>query len=151
MNVKTAIPVLEIRRIFDAPPQRIFDAWMIREEWQSWIGPEGMQCEVPLLEPYAGGAYRIVMHLSDGKIIPVAGVFKEIVRPEKMVFTWGWEGDAGRTSLVTITLKKSGEKTELVLRQEGLPTEDDRAGHAKGWNSTLNKLEVYLKNPSGLR
>ena len=44
-------PVLEIVRSFDAPPARVSDAWLVREQWQAWIGPEGVQCEVPLLEP----------------------------------------------------------------------------------------------------
>jgi uncharacterized protein YndB with AHSA1/START domain len=137
-------PVLEIKRLFDATPERVFDAWLVREEWQSWIGPEGVQCEVPLLEPHVGGRYRVIMKLSDGKIVPVSGVFKTIRRPEEFSFSWGWEGDASRNSLITITLKTVGGKTEMTLRQEGLPTEDDRAGHAKGWNSALNKLALFL-------
>ena len=49
MTTTTVNPVLEIKRLFDAPPERIFDAWLVREEWQAWIGPEGTQCEVPVL------------------------------------------------------------------------------------------------------
>ncbi len=145
MTTTTVNPVLEIKRLFDAPPERIFDAWLVREEWQAWIGPEGTQCEVPVLEPRVGGKYRILMHMSDGRTLPVSGEFQAIERPHRFVFTWGWEGDAKRNSLVTVALKASGGKTEMILRHEGLPTPEDREGHGKGWNSTLNKLAAYVK------
>ena len=145
MTTTTLSPVLEITRSFDAPPARVFDAWLVREEWQAWIGPEGVQCEVPLLEPHVGGRYRVQMHMSDGKIIPVAGEFKIIERPHKFAFTWGWEGDLTKTTLVTVTLKDVNGKTEMTLRHEGLPDEDSRISHGKGWNSTLNKLAAYVK------
>ena len=58
-------PVLEITRVFDATPAHVFEAWLDREEWQSWIGPEGIDCEVPLLERRVGGRYRVIMHLPD--------------------------------------------------------------------------------------
>jgi uncharacterized protein YndB with AHSA1/START domain len=98
MSAPTTInPVLEILRLFDAPPNIVFDAWLEREQWQAWIGPEGCQCEVPLLEPKIGGRYRIQMHLSDGREIPVEGVFKIIDRPNRLAFTWGWRRAARRT------------------------------------------------------
>jgi uncharacterized protein YndB with AHSA1/START domain len=136
-------PVLEIKRLFDAAPASVFKTWLNREEWQSWIGPEGVDCEVPLLEPRVGGRYRIIMHLPDGSVIPVVGVFKTIEAPKRLAFTWGRDGDA-RTTLVTVTLRDLGGKTEMILRHEGLPTDADRAGHGKGWNSALNKLVSYL-------
>ena len=143
MNIIEAT-TLEITRLFDAPPARVFGAWLNREEWQTWIGPEGMNCEVPLLEPRIGGRYRIIMRLSDGRVSPVAGVFKIIEAPRTIAFTWAWEGDPSRKSLVTITLRAKGDKTELTLRQEGLGSVSNRDDHGKGWNSTLNKLVAYL-------
>ncbi len=143
MTVTTEADVLEISRILDAPPARVFDAWLDREQWQAWIGPEGVRCEVPLHEPRIGGRYRVIMHLSDGRVIPVSGVFRVIDPPQRLSFTWGWEGDAHQT-LVTVSLRDLGDRTELTLRHDGLPTAEDRDGHGKGWNSALNKLVAYL-------
>jgi uncharacterized protein YndB with AHSA1/START domain len=42
---------LTISRLFDASPEEVFDAWIEREQWQAWLGPEGVTCKVPLLEP----------------------------------------------------------------------------------------------------
>jgi uncharacterized protein YndB with AHSA1/START domain len=135
---------LVITRLFDAPAARVFDAWLSREEWQSWIGPEGIQCEVALLEPRVGGQYRLTMHITGGGPIAVAGVFKIIERPRKLSFTWGAEGDPARQSLITLTFSERQGKTELSLRQEGLGSAANRDQHRAGWNSTLNKLERYL-------
>ena len=135
---------LVLTRILDAPPARVFDAWLNREEWQAWIGPEGVRCEVPLFEPRVGGSYRVTMHLSGGQTIPVAGVFKVIDRPYRLAMTWGVVGDPSRQSLLTITFKKRGQSTELTLRQEGLGSASNRDDHGRGWNSALDKLVAYL-------
>jgi uncharacterized protein YndB with AHSA1/START domain len=57
---------LVITRLFNAPASRVFDAWLSREEWQSWIGAEGAPCDVSLLEPRVGGQYRLKMHMTGG-------------------------------------------------------------------------------------
>ncbi|HEX4026347.1 MAG TPA: SRPBCC domain-containing protein [Rhizomicrobium sp.] len=144
MSTTTLNPVLQVRRVFAASPEELFDAWFEREQWQAWIGPEGCQCEVPLLEPRVGGRYRIQMHLSDGREIPVEGEFKTVDRPRTLVFTWGWALSEGST-LVRLAFKPVEGGTELTLIHEGLPTAEAREGHGKGWNSALNKLSRYVK------
>lgn len=144
MSTTTLNPVLQVRRVFAASPEELFDAWFEREQWQAWIGPEGCQCEVPLLEPRVGGRYRIQMHLSDGREIPVEGEFKTVDRPRTLVFTWGWALSEGST-LVRLVFKPVEGGTELTLIHEGLPTAEAREGHGKGWNSALNKLSRYVK------
>jgi uncharacterized protein YndB with AHSA1/START domain/DNA-binding transcriptional ArsR family regulator len=136
--------ILTIIRLFDAPPARVFQAFLNRDEFQSWIGPEGIRCEVPLLEPRVGGRYRITMRRSDGRIIPVAGIFRTIEAPDRLGFTWQWDGNSSRESLITLTLRAIGNRTELTLRQEGLQTIANRDGNDKGWNSALNKLAIQL-------
>jgi uncharacterized protein YndB with AHSA1/START domain len=67
MSVAAEDTTLEITRIFDAPPARVFNAWLNREEWQAWIGPEGINCDVPLLEPRVGGRYREQLNPTDAQ------------------------------------------------------------------------------------
>jgi len=144
MNAPADGTTLEITRLFAAPPARVFDAWLNREEWQSWIGPEGLNCEVPLLEPRVGGRYRIIMHLTDGRVIPVVGIYKTIDAPRTIAFSWGAESDSTRHSLITLTLGEKGNETHLRLRQEGFGSVAGRDDHVIGWNSALNKLVAYL-------
>lgn len=144
MNATADGTTLEITRLFAAPPARVFDAWLNREEWQSWIGPEGLNCEVPLLEPRIGGRYRIMMRLTDGRVIPVAGSYQTIDAPRTLAFSWGAESDPARHSLITLTLREKGGETELTLRHEGFGSVASRDDHVIGWNSALNKLVAYL-------
>lgn len=146
MSEATAInPVLTVVRVFAAPPEKLFDAWFTREQWQAWIGPEGCRCDVPVLEARQGGRYRVQMHLNDGREIPVEGVFQEVDRPKTLTFTWGWALSGNSDTLVRLVFRAVPGGTELTLTHEGLPTEDDRIGHGKGWNSTLNKLSRFVK------
>ena len=147
MTKDSKSPVLEIRRVFDAPPARVFEAWLDRDEWASWIGPEGVRCDLPLFEPRVDGRYRLTMHLPDGKVLPVAGVFTAIEKNKSFCFTWGMEGDP-RQTLVTVELRNLNGRTELKLRHEGLPSAADRDDHGKGWNSALNKLAAHLATKS---
>jgi uncharacterized protein YndB with AHSA1/START domain len=140
---------LELRREFEASPAAVFDAWLTREQWAAWIGPEGIKCEVPVLEARVGGRYEISMHLANGQVIPVSGVFEAIDRPRRLVFSWGWDGDPARQSRITLEFNARGTRTELLLRQEGLGTVSNRDDHGKGWTSALNKLAIYLASHSG--
>lgn len=135
---------LVIERMFDAPAEAVFDAWMTREQWQAWVGPEGMDCAVPLLEPRVGGRYEIEMRMSDGSIIPVTGVFEVIDRPRALRFTWGWAGDPDRQSVITLTFREAAGRTHFTLCQEGLKTVANRDAHRQGWTSALRKLERFL-------
>jgi uncharacterized protein YndB with AHSA1/START domain len=135
---------LVVTRLLDASPDRVFDAWLTREEWQSWIGPEGVDCDVLLLEPYVGGRYRLIMHVTGQPSIAVAGLFKVIERSRILSFTWGAEGDPTRQSLVTLTFTERQGKTELTLRQEDVGSIENRDQFGRGWNSALNKLARHL-------
>lgn len=139
----TSQSIVEIKRIFAASPAEVFTAWLDRDEWQAWIGPEGVRCDVTRFEPKVGGHYRLVMHLPSGETTVVVGVFQHISRDIAFAFTWGQEG-TDQTSLVSVELRPIGDGTELTLRHEGLPTETLREGHAMGWNSALNKLDLHL-------
>jgi uncharacterized protein YndB with AHSA1/START domain len=137
--------VLLITRTFDATPEEVFDAWLTRERWQAWIGPEGMHCNVRVLEPHVGGRYRIDMSAPDGSLIPVSGLFEVIDRPRTLRFTWGWDGDRSKQSLITLSFNEANGKTAFSLRQEGLGSVENCRQHEHGWNSTLGKLDRYLR------
>ncbi len=135
---------LIITRRFDAPREQVFDAWLTREEWQAWIGPEGIWCDVSLLEAHVGGRYRLDMHMPDGTVLPVSGSFKAIDRPKLLSFSWGRDGDPSRQSLVTLSFKDRDGATELTLRQVGLASASERDQFGQGWSSALNKLQRHL-------
>lgn len=135
---------LRIVRVIPGSITKVFDAWLVREEWQAWIGPEGVHCEVPLLEPKIGGAYRVIMHLANGATMDVGGAFQVLEPPRRLVFTWGAIGFTDKSSLVTLDFNEVDGQTELTLTQEGLGTVENTEAHERGWQSALNKLVRYV-------
>ena len=135
-------------RTFDAPRELVFDAFTKREHLDRWQGaPMGMTVTVEKSDIRPGGAFRICMHAPDGKEHWLEGVYREVVRPERLVYTHSWldaQKKPTRETLVTITFAARGNKTELTLRQTGLASADSREGHRAGWGSTFDRLTNYL-------
>ncbi|HSZ73503.1 MAG TPA: SRPBCC domain-containing protein [Rhizomicrobium sp.] len=143
MTQTDSVPVLMLSRTFDAPPEDVFDAWLSKS-WGEWAGPPGVKGEVTVMEPRVGGHYRVVMHLPSGNDVAVGGVYREIERPHKLIFTWKWEHETQDT-LITLTLRRVGNGTELTFRHEGFADMERRNSHETGWNGTLDKLTAFLK------
>ena len=76
-----------ITRVFDAPRALVWQAWTDPKMLAQWFGPRGFTSSVPQLDVRGGGALRIVMHGPDGKDYPMKGVFREMVAPERLVFS----------------------------------------------------------------
>jgi uncharacterized protein YndB with AHSA1/START domain len=133
---------LSLTRHIDAPPEQVFDAWL-QKSWGEWAGPPGVRGEVIQLEPRVGGSYRIVMHSPDRPDLTVSGIYREIVRPSKLVMTWKWEHEEQDT-LITLSFKPSGKGTEIVLLHENFATSERRDSHQNGWIGTFDRLARYV-------
>ena len=140
-------------RTFDAPRELVFDAFTQREHLERWQGaPMGMTVTVEKSDIRPRGAYRLCMHGPDGTDYWLEGVYIEVVRPERLVYTHCWLDEhmkPKRETLVTLTFAARGGKTELTLRQTGLATVASREGHRGGWGSTFDRLTQYLTTESG--
>jgi len=141
----TATLSLEITRHFEAAPERVFDAWLSKT-WCEWLPPRGVQCELSLLDAKVGGRYHTVMRMPDGRTVNIAGVYREIDRPKKIVLTWTGDYD-NRESLITVTFWATANGTQMTLRQEGFASIDQRDRHNSGWtgeNGSFDKLAALL-------
>ena len=137
-----AIPTLEVRRVIRAPRERVFDAWTTPEEIRKWHAPGPLTVSLVEVDLRPGGRYRIHMREPDGKEHRVGGVYREVDRPRKVVYTWGWEGDhVVKDSLVTLEFHDRGDSTEVVLTH-AIADDKERASHTNGWTSIMDKLEA---------
>jgi uncharacterized protein YndB with AHSA1/START domain len=87
------------------------------------------------------------MRAPDGTEHRLTGVYREIVPPERLVFSHAWieDGRPGIETLVTVTLEdRGGGRTFLTLVQSGFETAASRDGHAGGWGETLDRLTDHL-------
>src|SRR3984885_1879270 len=140
---------LVITRVFDAPRELVFECWTQPEHLQHWQGaPRGFTVTSSESDIRPGGFFRICMRSAEGVDSWLQGGYREIVRPERLVFKHSWldsaRKPAGKPTLVTVTLLERGGKTELTLRQTGFASVESRDGHKYGWNSALDVLADYL-------
>ena len=138
---------LKIRRMFQAPRERVFRAWTDATELARWFAPSAeYSTRVPELDLKVGGKYKVEMHHKGGNVNKVGGTFREIVPPEKIVFTWRWENDpSAHESLVTIEFLDLGPATEVLLTHAQLPDAEQRDKHSQGWNGCLTRLAEYVE------
>jgi uncharacterized protein YndB with AHSA1/START domain len=139
---------LVITRVIDAPRALAFKAWTQPEHIARWWGPQGfttIHCEMDIR---AGGAYRFGMRSPQGTEHWKRGVWREIVEPERIVFTFAWENPGGDVPhnelLTTVTFEEEGTRTRLTLRQGPFATTGQRDSHGTGWTSTLERFAEYL-------
>jgi len=141
---------LTVRRVINAPVEKVFAAWTDQNMAKQWLSPESHTVLDAKIETKVGGAYRIVMSDDKGQKPTTNGVVKELVPNKKLVFTWQWEGQEmagdGET-LVSLDFKPMGEdKTELILTHTEFKSEKSKENHNHGWESCFNRLEKALAN-----
>ena len=88
-----------------------------------------------------GGRFRVLMRGPDGVEYDVSGVYREVVRNEKLVFSWAWKTTPDEVSQVTVTLKRDGDGTVLPLTHDQFVDGATRDSHTDGWSGALDKLE----------
>jgi len=138
---------LVITRILDAPRELVFKAWTEPDRVIRWWGPRGFTTAHYELDFRPDGAYRVCMRSPEGTEHWQRGVCREVVEPERLVFTFAWEdseGKPGHETLVTVTLAEFGAKTKLTLHQAVFETVTARDLHQGGWASALECLAEYL-------
>ncbi len=144
---------LVMTRSFDAPRELVFDAWTRPELLPRWLGIfRGWTMPICQVDLRVGGSCRFVWRNPDGQEMGLSGVYREILRPERLVFTerfddaW-YDGDAlntltfveqrGLTLLTATTLFDSAKIRDAVLSS---PMEQ---GVAAGYDV----LEALLSTP----
>ncbi|MDR3465765.1 MAG: SRPBCC domain-containing protein [Xanthobacteraceae bacterium] len=144
--VSAARPALTLKRRFNAPPARVFEAWTDPKKLVCWFGPAETRSGTVRAEMdvRVGGRFRASFTTEDGEYHEVSGVYREVVTHERLSFTWGWYTMPERESLVTVTLRPDGDGTLLTLHHERFFDEAARDGHNRGWSGTLDKLEHFL-------
>jgi uncharacterized protein YndB with AHSA1/START domain len=138
---------LQLSNTYPVPKERVFSAWTKPEELEKWWGPEGFKTTIEEMNVEVNGKYKYNMHSPDGQIHVLTGQYLEIVKNEKLVFTWKWENgnDEFPATTVTIEFIEQGESTELIVTHTDLPSEEAAKNHNHGWTSSLNEsLKSYL-------
>jgi uncharacterized protein YndB with AHSA1/START domain len=155
-----------ITRTINAPRALVFKAWTDPKQMAQWWGPKGFTNPVCEMGVRPGGAHRIVMRGPDGTDYPIKGIYREIVKPERLVMTldcsehpeaWhdmvkpnrkkGERNPVGEM-LQTVTFEDQGGKTKLTIRTRFISVAIRDAmvkmSMTEGWSQSLERLEALL-------
>ena len=106
---------LTITRTFAAPREKVFKAWTDPQELKKWwaAGP-GFTTPFAEVDLRVGGRYRLAMKPPDQDVVRVVGgVYREVRPPERLIYTWAWEGSGGPETVVTVTFTTAAATPKL--------------------------------------
>jgi uncharacterized protein YndB with AHSA1/START domain len=138
---------LLIERVFNAPRELVFRAWTDPDHIRKWFGPRDHPATHMTMDVRPGGRWRGCLQSTEtGNDLWLGGVYREIVPPERLVFTFAWEeeGERGLETLVTITFAERDGKTHMTFRQTPFQSDNERDGHRGGWTSSFDRLDDHL-------
>jgi uncharacterized protein YndB with AHSA1/START domain len=150
MSTNTSDRELTISRIIDAPREKVYRAWTEPELLKQWFTPLPWTTSKAELDVRAGGANLVVMRGPDGNEFPNRGIYLEVVKNERLVFTdaytKAWEPSAKPFMTVVLTFEDAGGKTKYTARVLHW-TDADREAHEKmgfrdGWGKATDQLEA---------
>jgi uncharacterized protein YndB with AHSA1/START domain len=167
MSTTVAQKPFVISRTFNAPREMVFDAFTKPEEMKKWWGPKGFTVIASKMDLRPGGIYHYGMRAPDGTAMWGKFVYREIVRPERIVLVNSFSDENGGVTrhpmapdwplqmVTTFTFEDlGGGRTKFTTTWVTLDaTEAERAVFDKnhdsmtqGWTGTLDQLETYLAN-----
>ena len=138
-------------REFDAPRELIFEAHSSCEHVNNWWGPRKYSFELCEMDFRPGGKYRFVHRGPDGvEEHGFRGEYREIVPPERIVWTFEWEGMPGHISVDTLTLEDLGSGRTKLIAHSLFDSKEDRdgmlqSGMEEGAGETYDRLAEFVQ------
>ena len=117
-----------ITRVFDARRALLFKALTDPNLIPKWWGPRSDTTRVDQMDVKPGGVWRFVSHDAEGNEFAFHGVYREIVPPERLTYTFEFEGMPGHVSLETVTLEDVGGGKTKLTNTTSFHTVEDRDG-----------------------
>lgn len=141
---------LVMTRLFAAPRELVFACHTRPSLVRRWLlGPPGWTMPVCEIDARVGGAYRYQWRGPNGETMGASGVHREVVSPDRLVFTQLFEDDwTGGETLITIALRQVEDGTQLLqttlftsatAREAALAT-----GMTAGMESSFQQLDAVL-------
>lgn len=151
-----------ISRVFDAPRELVFEAWTRPEYLLRWFAPHGCTFHIERMDVRPGGGFHSCVRDASFECWCV-GVYREIVRPERLVYTLAIADRDGNIAapaavghdprwptetLLTVTFEELGGKTRLTLHQDVAESLAKQTGAYPSWLEMLDRLDELLREPS---
>lgn len=141
--------VLTITRLFNAPRDLVYSAWTDPQQRLNWWGPIEFPASKVTMDIRPDGQWRACLKaIEDGRKLYQQGEFREVVKPEKLVFTFAWEAEGERSieTLLKIHFEDLDTQTLMIFHQSPFLSVEERDNHQHGWSSTFDRLDIFLEN-----
>lgn len=143
---------LVLTRIINAPREKLFRAWTEPALLKQWFAPLPFTTPVAELDVRRGGANLIVMRDADGNDYPNRGIYLEVVKNERLVFTdaytEAWKPSAKPFMTAIVTFEDAGGKTKYTARALHWTVEDrethEKMGFHEGWGQCADQLAALV-------
>ena len=138
---------IEITRRYDAPRELVWRAWTEPEQLVQWWGPPGWSTplDTVTMDVRPGGDFRLISVSDEGVEMPLVGVYREVVEPERLVLDEPAEEAWHEGSVSEVTFSDlGGGRTELVIRATIRTTDEMRRSAEGGMRATLDRLGEHL-------
>ena len=138
--------VLRIERTFDAPAERVFEAWTSEEVLRRWLhGMVGWQTPTAEVDLRVGSTIRIVMRdpLGDAEA-GATGEYAVVDPPRRLVFTWVWDDQPDLPQLIELEFAEHDGRTTVRMTNSDIPTGERAESQDRGWNVCFDNLERVL-------
>ena len=139
---------IAVERTFEAPRDVVFRAFTDPELIPQWWGTRDTETVVAKMDVRAGGEWRFVSRDADGGETAFRGTFREVTPPERIAWTFEWEGMPGHVSVDITEFEDLGDRTRVRTRTLfHLPEERDgmlEAGMERGLQESYDRLDEVL-------
>ena len=130
---------VRFHRVFRAPPERIYRAFLDADALAKWIPPNGFTCKVHHMDVNVGGSFRMSFtNFSSGAILSFGGEYLELTPHERIRYTDKFDDpNLPGVMEVTVALKKVSVGTEVNITQDGIPDVIPVEACYLGWQESL--------------
>ncbi len=131
-----------------APRALVYRIYVDPSLMPQWWGPAYLTTKVEVMDVKPGGRWRVIQRAPDGSMYPFNGVYHLVKAPEKLIFTFEYEGEPEHVMLNTVTFTEKDGKT-LITEQSVFQSVTDRDGMAAtdmelGARESMERLEKLV-------
>jgi uncharacterized protein YndB with AHSA1/START domain len=154
MTTPTTTNDLVLTRVMDVPREKLFRAWTEPALMKQWFAPKPWTISQVETDLRAGGASNVTMRSPEGQDYPNSGIYLEVVKNAKIVFTdaytAGWTPSAKPFFTAIVTFEDlGGGKTRYTATARHWSAEDrethEKMGFHEGWGQCADQLEALAK------
>ena len=138
---------IRLQRVLQAPPERVYRAFLDAGAMCKWLPPNGFTCQVHHLEPKVGGTYKMSFtNFTTGKSHSFGGEYLELTPNERLRYNDSFDDpNLPGEMQTTVTLRKVSVGTELNIVQEGVPAVIPAEACYLGWQESLTLLAKLVE------